>query len=79
MHSVGELFCRELETLAWEQNEGDGVLCWTNDAASSCSVFFLLLALFPGLLLFVPTLYNLCIFFPSSSCSFVSSLLLASF
>jgi hypothetical protein len=30
----------ELETLAWEQNEGDGVLCWTNDAASSCSVFF---------------------------------------
>jgi hypothetical protein len=30
----------ELKTLAWEQNEGDGVLCWTNDAASYCSVFF---------------------------------------
>ncbi|KAG6744261.1 hypothetical protein POTOM_052977 [Populus tomentosa] len=39
----------KLETLAWEQDEVDGVLCWTNDAASSCSVSFLLLYLFPAM------------------------------
>ena len=39
------------------------------------AVLFSLFSLFSGLILFVHALYNLCLFSPSSSCSFVSSLL----
>jgi len=78
MHSAGELFCRAWDTcLGAEWRRWRAVLDERRCLLLLC--FFLLLSLFPGLLLFVPTLYNLCIFSSSSSCSFVSSLFLASF